>query len=339
MNRVKIGIVGLNFGKYIIEQLLTGTAKDYFELAAVCDIDTNKAMETAEKFAVKAYFDLDELLLNPDIPAIGLFTSPVGRAELIRKIIYSGKDVMTTKPFEVDPDKALEVLKEADRMGKAVHLNSPSPLLPPDLVQIRKWVKEYDLGRPIACRCDSWTSYRENMDGSWYDDPNKCPVAPIFRLGIYLINDLVRLFGKAEKVQVMQSRIFTNRPTSDNAQLGIQFENGLIANIYGSFCINDGQYYRNSMILNYENGTIYRDIGLIKLGEANGLKMSVIKHDLMDTHTIKHGRSGDYQWDVFYRTINGERPDSMITPEEVVEGVKIIKAMNKAQKSGCMEFV
>ncbi len=37
-----------------------------------------------------------------------------------------------------------------------------------------------------------------------------------------------------------------------NAQLGIRFNNGAIANIYSSFCVDDLQFYRNSLTLNFE---------------------------------------------------------------------------------------
>lgn len=151
---------------------------------------------------------------------------------------------MTTKPFELNANVASRVLKEAEKMGRVVHLNSPSPL-PEDIFVIKKWIKKYNLGQVIGCRADVWANYREKADGSWYDSPKKYPVAPIFRLGIYLINDLIRLIGKPESLQVLHSRLFTKRPTPDNAQLGILFENGAIVNVFSSFCIDDGQQYRN----------------------------------------------------------------------------------------------
>ena len=192
MEKLKIGIVGLNFGREIIaRELITGPAQPYFELAAVCDLVVGKADQAAKQYCVKAYYDIDSLLTDPNIPVIGLYAGPVGRATLVRRIIRAGKEVMTTKPFETDPDAALDVLIEARRLGRVVHLNSPSPLFTDDLQQIQDWRNEYNLGRPIACRADTWGSYREKPDGSWYDDPDQCPVAPIFRIGIYTINDIV----------------------------------------------------------------------------------------------------------------------------------------------------
>ena len=88
--------------------------------------------------------------------AVVLFCGPVGRAKLVQEIIRGGKHVMTTKPFDLDPDAALEVLQGARRLGRILYMNSPSPLLSPDVRQINTWVKEYDLGRAIAARFDTW---------------------------------------------------------------------------------------------------------------------------------------------------------------------------------------
>ena len=342
--KLKIGIVGLNFGQWIIGELQKGDGRRYFQVAGVCDIDTAKTDKVAKSVGAKAYYSLDCLLKNADIPVVGLFTGPSGRAGLVRKIIRAGRDVITTKPFELNPEEALDVLREAKRMGRVVHLNSPSPLFPSDLCQVKEWRRKYSLGRPVACRRDTWVSYREKLDGSWYDDPEKCPVPPVFRLGIYLINDLVRMFGEAEKVQVMQSRIFTGRPTSDNAQLSIIFKNGALANIFASFCVNDGQSYENSMVLNYENGTIYRNIGPSGQGKSGTKsRMCVVVPDGRGGLTVERaelkGYSGEYQWEAFYRSVKGEKIEDEVTPEEIAAGLKIINAMARAAKTGCAETV
>jgi predicted dehydrogenase len=254
----------------------------------------------------------------------------------------AGKDIMTTKPFELDPDKALAVLKEAKALGRVVYMNSPGPTVPPDIRQIEEWREKYQLGRPIGVRSDVWVSYREKADGGWYDDPEKCPLAPVFRLGIYLINDLVRVFGEAEKVQALKSRIFTGRPTVDNAQLGIAYKNGAIANIFASFCVNDGQHYSNSTTFNFENGTVYRNVGPLAFCGGKRKLVVVSRHGEAEpvTETVEYGeRSGDYPWETFHRAIKGEVIEGEITPEQIVAGLKVVAAMARAQKSEKTEIV
>ena len=340
MPKLPIAIVGLNFGRHILEQIGTGPARDHFELAGVCDLDAAKVRQYSGQTGVRAYRDLTELLADPSIPAVGLFTPPVGRAKLIRQAVQAGKHVLTTKPFELDAQAAAEVLAEARRLRRAVHLNSPAPTLPADLRQIRAWQEQYQLGRPVGCRADVWASYREQADGSWYDDRQRCPVAPVFRLGIYLINDLISLFGAAAAVQVMHTRLNTGRPTPDNTQLTIRFENGGLANIFASFCVNDGDHYRNGLTLNFENGTIYRNVGPNRAtGAAAELSLVVAtagKRRLAEQVGLG-AMSGDSQWDVFARAVTGAPLAGETTADQIVAGIRVINAMARAEQSGATE--
>ncbi len=337
--RIPIGVVGLNFGRHIVDtQLRTGAGTPFFRLAALCDMDAGRASGLASALGLKAYHSLDGLLSDSSIPAIALYTGPSGRAELLRKIIRAGKDVMTTKPFEDDPEAARSVLAEAQSLGRTIHLNSPAPVLPPDLTQIKEWQQQYDLGHPVACRSDVWVHYREKADGTWYDDPRKCPAAPILRLGIYAINDLVALFGEAERVQVLSSRLFTARPTMDNAQLGVGFKSGAIANVFASFCVDDGDHYRNSLVLNFERGTVYRNTGPVRQDPAaEQSELSLIVREEGRRRVAEQtiiSPSGQYRWDVFYRVIRGQRVKNLLPPAVIVDGLRIVRAMAEAERAG-----
>jgi predicted dehydrogenase len=345
VKQLKIGIVGLNFGTYIVDQLLAEPTRNYFQIAGVCDMDGAKAEMMSQRLGCKAYNDLDLLLADQEIRAVGLFTGPKGRAELLRRIIHAGKDVMTTKPFELDPEAAIDVLHEARRRKRIIHLNSPAPLIPTDLGVIVRWRDEFDLGRPVGARADAWASYREQANGSWYDDPKHCPVAPIFRIGIYLIYDIVHFFGEPQDVQVSHSRVFTGRPTPDNAQVGIRFKNGGLANIFSSFCIDDFQPYRNSLTLNFERGTVYRNVGPFPRipGTEHTAKLSLVTHHngkpLVERKKIEQDISGSYQWEVFHRALCGATFDRVTSPEEIVAGLKLVSAMGRAERSEKTEKV
>lgn len=344
MKRIKVGMVGLNWGLSIIQDhLVGGAASEFFELAAVCCKEKDKVDACAKTYGVKAYNKLEDLLSDPEIEAVCLMTGPFGRADLIRQAVEAGKHVMTTKPVEIDPDAALEVLKLAKSLKRAVHLNSPTPLPSPDLSQIERWRSEMELGRPIAVRAEIWANYREPSDGSWYDDPEKCPVAPIFRLGIYLINDLVRLIGAPRTVSVMSSRLFTGRPTPDNAQLSLTFDNGTLATIFASFCINDAQWWLSSLTLNYENGTVYRNVGPTRNGsprENPELTVVVNRNGAPFTRTaIAPGSTEDYQWEAFHRACLGEDLDGQISIDDTIIALRVMKAMARAEKSGRIEPV
>ncbi|MFE5320835.1 Gfo/Idh/MocA family protein [Paenibacillus sp. NPDC056579] len=337
MDKLNIGIVGLRFGSTVIEELLNGDGGRRFRIHAVCDIDSAKAEACASKYGAKPYGSLESLLADPEVQVIGLFTPPAGRAELIDRIISSGRDVMTTKPFELDPQKALNILTKANRLKRVVHLNSPGPVWHDSLRHIQTWREKYGLGIPVGCRSDIWVNYHERPDGGWYDDPEQCPAAPIFRLGIYIINDMVRLFGPAQQAAVMSSRLITERPTADNAQLSLRFRNGAIANIFGSFCVDDSQRYKSPMILNFQHGTIYGHVLPKQDGEPSRLLL-VTKDRATGERVTEEaavtGDSGAYQWDVLDRAVRDRRPNEDSYIRDIVEGIRIIRAMNLSEKTG-----
>lgn len=329
---VRIAVVGLNFGRHICDQL-AGEAGRWATLAGVCDLDAAKAEAEGRKRGVRWWSSLDAVLADPTVEAVGLFTGPNGRAGLLSTIMRAGKQVMTTKPFERDPAAAGAVLAEARSLGRVLHCNSPSPGAP-DLTAIRRLLASHDLGRVVAARAEVWASYREQADGSWYDDPVRCPLPPIYRLGIYLINDLVALLGRPSAVMAQSSRIFTSRPTPDHAQLAIRFADGGLGQLFASFCVGDGDHYRNGLAIHCERGTIYRNIGPER-GEAV-CELSVV--GLVDGNRTVRERialpttSGVYEWEAFHRACRGGG-DPGLDPATVIGGLQVIEAMAEADRS------
>lgn len=344
-DKIKMGVVGLRFGDAVISgQIIQGIGHPYVQLCGVTDLNAAVARSRSERYNVPHFATYDDMLADKSIEAVGIFTPPAGRADMVRRAILARKHVMTTKPFELDAGAALSVLNEARNIKRVVHMNSPSPLLPPDWQQVETWRRRYKLGRPIAANFSTWASYREEADGSWMDDPKRCPAAPIFRIGIYSVNDMVRLMGPAASVQVTTSRLFTGRPTPDNAQLTLRFKNGAIGGIFASFCINDGNFYADAVIVNFENGTIYIN-AQPPVGPSDHIQLHLVMAEGKAAHTMDRvtiplaQRAGTYQWDNFYHALREGTSQDTLTPLQVAEGIAIVEAMYRAEASGMAEAV
>lgn len=235
---VRLVLLGLNFGNGIARHIKE--AVPCLDLLGVCDQDQAKAEQIARDLNIKAYQSLESVLNDPTVEAVGLFTGPYKRANLISKILAAKKHLITTKPFELDLAQARNVLDEAEKNGLVIHLNSPAPTDSEDLTLIQDWVKTHKLGRPLCLHAQTWASYREKANGSWYDDPSLCPAAPILRLGIYFLNDFSPLMGKAQSVYAVQKRLFTQRPTSDHAQVSLEYDSGAIGTVFPHFASEMG---------------------------------------------------------------------------------------------------
>jgi len=332
---VPIAIIGLGFGRWIVKDLMQPEMRTKFRIVALCDFNQELARSMAGEIGARSA-TLEELLADPEIKAIGLYTGPVGRAGLLRKIIRSGKHVMTTKPFERDVASARDILNEARTLSRVIYLNSPTPVPSADLRQIAAWRERFNLGRPLSAQASTWVRYNEKPDGTWLDDPLQCPVAPIFRIGIYLINDLIEIFGEAREVQVMSERHFTKRPTPDHAQIAIRFRNGGIASVLASFCVNDGDNYRNRLALNFENGTVYRNRDL--KNPQHPCELILVTKDGEQAREVERNypseSSRGYPWQELHGAITSPSPLIFTDPDKVCAGLRVIDAIIRAETEG-----
>lgn len=330
-DRLRVVVVGLNFGRWLVEhELLAGEGARTCALVGVCDLDQDKARAMAAEVGVAAYPDVDTVLADPDVDAVVLMVGPGPKPALVRRAVEAGKPVMTTKPFASSAAQALDALTFAEEAGVPVFMNSPTPAPEPDLRTMAEWVERYRLGRPVAYRAATWCSYREVPDGSWYDDPRLCPAAPITRLGVYLLNDLCRFLAPVEEVQVLESRLFTGRPTSDNAVISLRHTDGTLGTVTSSFCIDDGQPYRRSIELSFERGTIYRDVGPVTADDRSHIRLSVSAvvdgQRVLEHADVVQSDTG-YQWDLFRRAVRGEGVGPLVRPEQVASVVSVLERL------------
>ena len=330
---LRMGLVGLNFGKYICDQLTT-VPNLPVKLAKVCDLIPEKAQEMATKYGVSTSPSLTALLADPEIDVIGLYVGPNGRADLIRQIIRAGKDVMTTKPFEVDAAAALSVLREARQLGRVVHLNSPNPRPAGEAAVIRDWLAAGAIGRPTLAHASVWVYYGPTpADDSWYNDPKRCPLAPMFRLGIYPLNVLLTVFKDPVAVQVMHSRIETQRITPDNCSMTIRFKDGAIVNLIASFVVGGKDYYKNSLTICGTKGVIYHATGP-KPREGEPPTPLLLSTDAGIEAKVPQGHAGDYDWEFFAARVRGEIKEDITQPEDIVAAVRVVNAMSQAELTG-----
>jgi len=306
--RIRLALVGLNFGRHIAEhELLDGHGAPHVELAGICDLDHGKAAALAARYGVRHYGTLDEILRDPAIEAVALYIPPHGRARVIEQCLSAGKHVMTTKPFEDNVPAARRALEMARSRGLVIHLNSPAPTPCGEFLRFREWEQEFSLGRPVSAFWETHARYSEVADGTWMDDPELCPAAPVFRLGIYGIADLIELCGPAIECRVLQSRTETGRPTMDNGMLSVRFENGCLGCIAASFRVDNGTPYRNTLLIHYEHGSVTRSIPCLNVPDRKiqiGLQtiqngIPVVRQEFID----EAGRAGQYQWSEFNRAI------------------------------------
>lgn len=136
----KLGILGLGEGRSAVSAAL-GSSK--WELKMVCDINEEMCKKRCAEFGFPSYtLDYNDMLNDPDLDAIAIYTPDHLHADHIALALKHGKHVVCTKPLMDDLSRAEELLKLSEKSGKKVFVGQSSRFFEP----MKKQRHDYETG-------------------------------------------------------------------------------------------------------------------------------------------------------------------------------------------------
>jgi len=113
-----LGVLGLGEGRSIIS---AGLQSELWKVVKLCDLDENLGRERCAEFGLPEAVlttALDDLLADPAVDVIGIYTPDHLHAEHVIRGLRAGKHVICTKPFLDNLSRAAEVLEAAEASDK-----------------------------------------------------------------------------------------------------------------------------------------------------------------------------------------------------------------------------
>src|SRR5437879_1675703 len=105
---LRLGILGLGEGRSTMSAALQS---DKLELKMICDAKPELCRQRAKEFDFPHFTtDYRQMLDDPDIDAIAIYTPDHLHAEHVKMALLHNKHVVCTKPFIDDLSKANELL-------------------------------------------------------------------------------------------------------------------------------------------------------------------------------------------------------------------------------------
>ena len=197
------------------------------ELVAVCDIIEDKAKSISEKFGVKGYTSVEDLLANEKLDAVTV--AAAGRenggdhyAPTIQ-LLKAGIPVLCEKPISNEIEKAREMVAVSKSTGVPLGINL-NHRFTPAAEKLKAWQEEGKLGDLLFI----------NM-ALWINNPNES--APYFHIRALHPHsiDVMRFFGgPIAKVQCFMHKAPT-RETWSNLSMNVQFKSGAVGHLTGSY--------------------------------------------------------------------------------------------------------
>lgn len=223
---LKIGIVGVgNIGS-----IHAGVYKENpkTEIVAVCDIDKRKADAAAEKFNARAFYSVEELLSSGiELDACSMATKGEENGgehfKPTMQLLEAGIPVLGEKPISnniAEGEKMVALAKEK-QVPYAVDLNHR---FTPAAERAKEWVTDGRLGKLHMVNMRMWIN-------------NPVETSPWFHLRALHPHsfDVIRYFcGDVKRVAAFMMK-GEGRDIWSNTQILLEFENGMIGNLVGSY--------------------------------------------------------------------------------------------------------
>ena len=129
MKKLGLGVLGLGEGRSIISGALRSELWDVIQL---CDLNEQMGRERCHEFNLTSFTtSLEELLANPKVEVVGIYTPDHLHAEHVVRALNAGKHVICTKPFLDDLAQAGKVLAAQRASGKALMVGQSSRFFAP----------------------------------------------------------------------------------------------------------------------------------------------------------------------------------------------------------------
>ena len=223
---LKVAIVGMgNIGN---RHAQVYEKRDDVEIVAVCDIIKEKADKAAEKYGAKAFYSIQDMV-NSDVQIDAASMTTAGEEnggdhyQATIELLEAGIPTLGEKPISNNTEEADEMVALAKKKGLRYGIDLNHRFTPAAL-KAKEWVDSGRLGEINMIMMRMWIN-NPNESSPWFHARALHPHSI----------DILRYFGgDIAKVQSFFKK-GEGRKIWSNMQTNVQFKNGIIGHLVGSY--------------------------------------------------------------------------------------------------------
>jgi UDP-N-acetyl-2-amino-2-deoxyglucuronate dehydrogenase len=270
MKKIRIAIIGC--GR--IAQRHAAHIKSRAVLAAVCDIEKEKADQLAGEYNARPYYNIDDLLsAENDLDVVSVCTPNGLHANHSIKALKAGFHVLCEKPMALNVDDCEKMIAAAETAGKRLFIIKQNRYNPP-VVAVKKALEEGRLGKIYSIQLNCfWNRDLAYYANSW-KGTKTLDGGTLFTQFSHFIDLLYWMLGDITEVRSMMQNFAHGNAIEfeDTGVVLLKFINGAVGAI---------NYTVNSFGKNMEGSlTIFGEKGTVKIGGQylNELEYQNIQH-------------------------------------------------------------
>lgn len=335
--KLGLGVVGLHEGR---TALLAAYRTSLVRSVVGCDIDEETLREVgADVPEVKMTNSFEELLADPEVDIVGVYTPDPWHGEQIVAAFEAGKHVVVTKPAVNDFGDARRVLEAARRTSRKLIVGQSTRFFE----SMRRQRAAYEAGEVGTVEVVE-AHYTHRMD--WYYDraPWVADQSDWVFLGMSHPLDLLRWYlGPIESVSAVGHRSALAREAGarsfDIYSVNARAHDGQIGRAFGHYGLHELPRARNSIecMLYGSDGTSlarYHDMDYLHVGQDGVEHVEDMLYEYRhyhfnnEVHGMHYGEFANYL-QYFAEAIRSDTPHSPGV-EEAIETVCVMEAVRRS---------
>ncbi len=310
--------------------------QNYGILAAVCDVDFNKAKDWASRNTAVPYSSTEEMLKSEKDIDIAVVCTPNGlHATHAISSMQHGMHVLCEKPMAIAVKDAKEMLQTATQMNRKLFVVKQNRYNPP-VVELKKILTENRLGKITSFQINCfWNRPKSYYQNTWRGT-RVLDGGILFTQFSHFIDLLYWLLGDIKKVNGIGKNFLHQDCTQfeDTGVVYLEMQNGSIGSLH---------FTTNSFQSNMEGSiTLFGETGTIKIG---GQYLNVLEYQRIRDYDIRQlpvGKSAneygfytgsmsnhDKVYENLIKNLNGEENNSVMA-EDGFKTVEIIEQIHAA---------
>ena len=265
----------------ILPQLAEPDARERVELVAVCDVNEERARETAMRFGVpNVYADAQELIDRDDIDLVLAITPIEYHYPIAMAALRAGKHVYVQKTMATTYAEAREMVETAREQGLTL-VAAPGQMLAPAMQAMKELVGTGALGDVYWAWGNTGGWYHDEptrrgegalgaVDPSWY---YRAAGGPLRDVTVYVLHSLTGILGPAKRVSAMSGiRVPMRQWRGKDIPVEVDDNSLLLLDFGGArFAMAGGQASRTGPLMQWGAMGIYGSGGAVETLEIEPL--------------------------------------------------------------------
>ena len=239
-----MGIVGLGmWGENRMKSVLSKAAQ--VRVKSCYHYKPEKAKAFAEKWNLEIAPTYEDMLADPEIEGVFIFTANYLHPEQTVTAAEAGKHAYLTKPIADTVAEAREMEAACEKAGVLCYVDHGSSTANGTFRM--KWVIDQGLiGDVIMAEAQQSSGWGLRLTGEeWRAHAKTCPGGALIQVGCYNTATLYLLFGQAKRVTAFNRNDYTPHDIDDACMLLVEYPNGTIACVSSSYAVAvNTSYYR-----------------------------------------------------------------------------------------------